>query len=161
MELDILIRELTVPVVSEFDLILHPFSLLETVESENVMPETTLLLFPPTDPILKPLKKFLLVIAKTIWAYSTYWPPEQVMPVTVTLVPLVTATQSSWFITIVFERTTLLLEEKSNPSLLWAAGSPSLAELAASPAVLLSVSPVIVNPSQLVTSKQWVGQFWM
>lgn len=66
-----------VPVVPEFVLILHPFCELLTVESENVISVTVLSDFPPTDPILNP------------------WPPEQVIPVTVIFVPLVTATQSS------------------------------------------------------------------
>lgn len=46
-----------VPVVSALDLILQPFSLSVTVESEKVIPETVLSLFPPTEPILKPLKR--------------------------------------------------------------------------------------------------------
>jgi hypothetical protein len=55
-------QRITVPVVSALDLILQPFSLLDTVESENVMPETTLLLLPPIEPILKPLRELLLVV---------------------------------------------------------------------------------------------------
>lgn len=43
-----------VPVVSELDFILHPFSEFMTVESEKVMPETMLLDFPPTEPIDRP-----------------------------------------------------------------------------------------------------------
>jgi hypothetical protein len=70
-------ERLAVPVVPEFVLIRHPFCELLTVESENVMSVTVLSDFPPTDPMLNP------------------WPPEQVMPVTVIFVPLVTATQSS------------------------------------------------------------------
>lgn len=50
-------RVRTVPVVPELDLILQPFSLSVTLESEKVIPETTLLLLPPTDPMLKPLQK--------------------------------------------------------------------------------------------------------
>lgn len=68
---------LTVPVVPEFVLILHPFCEFVTVESEKVISVTVLSDFPPTDPILNP------------------WPPEHVIPVTVIFVPLVTATQSS------------------------------------------------------------------
>lgn len=85
---------LTVPLVPELDLILQPFSLLETVESEKVIPETTLLLFPPTDPILKPLQ---MSVCAPIWELiaNTHCPPEQVIPVMVTFFPLVTATQSS------------------------------------------------------------------
>lgn len=45
-----------VPVVSALDLILQPFSLSVMVESEKVMPETVLSLFPPTEPMLKPLR---------------------------------------------------------------------------------------------------------
>lgn len=84
--------------VPEFVLILHPFSEFEIVESENVISVTVLSDFPPTDPMLNP------------------WPPEQVMPVTVIFVPLVTATQSSWFLTIVLERTIFVVLEISNPS---------------------------------------------
>lgn len=86
------------PVVPEFVLILHPFWLSEILELEKVIPVTTLLDFPPTEPILNPC------------------PPEQVIPVTVMFVPLVTATQSSWFTTVVFERIKLVDEEMSNPS---------------------------------------------
>jgi len=92
---------------------------------------------------------------------STYCPPEQVIPVTVTFVPLVTATQSSWFLTTVLERTMLVVEEMSNPSELCAAGSPELIALGASPAELSRVRPVIVKSVQPVMSKQWTGQFIM
>jgi len=85
---------------------------------------------------------------------STYCPPEQVIPVTVTFVPLVTATQSSWFLTTVLERTMLVVEEMSNPSELCAAGSPELIALGASPAELSRVRPVIVKSVQPVMSKQ-------
>jgi len=125
-----------VPVVPEFVLIRHPFWLLEMEESENVMSVTTLLLFPPTEPMLSP------------------WPPEQVIPVTVMLEPEVIATQSSWFLTTVFERMLLEVEEKSKPSELCAAASPPLIEFAASPAELSSVSPLMVNPLPPVMSKQ-------
>lgn len=47
----------TVPVLPELVLILHPLSLSVTVESEKVMPETVLSLLPPTEPMLKPLKR--------------------------------------------------------------------------------------------------------
>ena len=46
-----------VPVLPALDLILQPFSLSVMVESEKVMPETELSLFPPTEPMLKPLKR--------------------------------------------------------------------------------------------------------
>ena len=58
-------RVRTVPVVPELDLILQPFSLSVTVESEKVMPETTLLLFPPTDPMLKPLRLSALCLERS------------------------------------------------------------------------------------------------
>ena len=45
---------LTVPVVPELDLMRHPFSLFTICESKNCTPLTTLLLLPPTDPILRP-----------------------------------------------------------------------------------------------------------
>jgi hypothetical protein len=53
----------------------------------------------------------------------------------------------------------LVEEEMSNPSELWAAGSPELAALGASPAELSRVRPVIVKSVQPVISKQWTGQF--
>lgn len=133
----------TAPVVFELVLIRQPFWLLETLESENVISVTTLLLFPPTEPILRP------------------WPPIHVMPVTVTFTPLVTATQSSWLLTYVFDKMTLLLLEKSKPSELCAAARPPDAELAALPALLSRCRLSIVIPVQPVTSKQWTGQFWM
>lgn len=106
-----------------------------------MMSVTVLSDFPPTEPMLRPC------------------PPEQVMVVTVMLVPLVTATQSSWFRTVVLERTKLVVEEMSKPSELWAAGRPELTAFGALPAVLLSVSPVMVIRSHPVMSKQWTGQF--
>jgi hypothetical protein len=138
-----IVGRLTVPVVPEFVLILQPFSLFVTLESEKVISDTTLLLFPPTDPILRP------------------WPPEQVTPVTVTFVPLVTATQSSWFVTVDDDRIMFVVEEISNPSELCAAGFPPLAEFGALPAELSNLIPVTVKPLQPVISKQWTGQFWM
>jgi hypothetical protein len=104
---------LTAPVVPELVLILQPFWLLEIVESENVTSVTTLLLLPPTDPMERP------------------WPPMQVIPVTVTFTPEVTATQSSWLETQVFDNMMLLLDEKSNPSELCAAARVPDAALAA------------------------------
>ena len=92
---------------------------------------------------------------------STYCPPEQVMPVTVILVPLVTATQSSWFLTIVLLNNMLVVLEISKPSELCAAGRPDEAAFGASPAELSRVRPVIVTPVEPVISKQWTGQFWM
>lgn len=44
------------PVVSAFDLMRQPFSESVTVESEKTMLETTLLDFPPTEPMLNPLR---------------------------------------------------------------------------------------------------------
>lgn len=102
------------------------------------------------------------------------------MPLTVTLTPDVTATQSSWLDTQLSFRMILLLDEKSKPSLLWAAGSPSEREFAAFhfvshsyhlnmyfvdnsskeekptfPAELSRVRPDIVSPTQPVTVKRW------
>ena len=76
-------------------------------------------------------------------------------------VPLVTATQSSWFFTTVFANTTFVEPEMSKPSELCAAALPPLAELEASPAELSRVRPVIVKPLAPVMSKQWAGQFRM
>jgi hypothetical protein len=73
---------------------------------------------------------------------------------TVMLVPDVTATQSSWLITVVSVMTMFVLPETSKPSLLWAAGRPPDAELGALPAELSRVSPVIVVPEAEVISKQ-------
>jgi hypothetical protein len=106
-------RELTEPVVPELVLILHPFVLELMVESLNVTPATTLLLFPPTEPIERPC------------------PPIHVMPLTVMLLPDVTATQSSWLETHESLRIVFVQELKSKPSELCAAGSPSDAEFAA------------------------------
>jgi hypothetical protein len=89
---------LTLPVVPEFVLIRHPLELFLTTELEKVTPSTTLLLFPPMEPMLKPC------------------PPLQTMLVTVIFVPLVTATQSSWFVTVLSVNRMLFAEEKSNPS---------------------------------------------
>jgi hypothetical protein len=151
-----------VPLLSALDFILQPFSLSVTVEFENVIPETTLLLFPPTDPMLKPLQRSQSAFHISTWEnWISYCPPEQVIPVTVMFVPLVTATQSSWFFTTVSDKMTLEQLEKSKPSELCAAALPSLAELEASPAELSSVRPVIIKPSAPVMSKQWTGQFWM
>lgn len=89
----------------------------------------------------------------------SYCPPEQVIPVTVIFDPLVIATQSSWFLTTVFDKTTFEQPEKSKPSELCAAAKSPLAELGESPAELSSVKPVMVRSSAPVTSKQWTGQF--
>jgi hypothetical protein len=59
---------------------------------------TRLLLLPPTDPIERP------------------WPPEQYMLLTVTLLPEVIATQSSWLITVESVIRVLLQLERSKPS---------------------------------------------
>lgn len=131
--------KLTEPVVPEFVLIRHPFWLLVTTEFENVTRSTVLSLLPPMEPILKP------------------WPPVQVMPVTRIFCPLVTATQSSWLLTDVFSRMRLLVDEISNPSELWAAGNPPLAELGALPAELSRVMPVSKMVSPPVISKQCTG----
>jgi hypothetical protein len=58
---------------------------------------------------------------------------------TVIDVPEVTATQSSWLYTDESVRVRFVDDLMSKPSVLWAAGSPSLAALGASPAVLFSV----------------------
>ena len=66
--------------------------------------ETSLSDFPPIDPIESPC------------------PPSQTRFETVMFEPDVTATQSSWFKTVVLVMKMLVLPEMSNPSLLCAAG---------------------------------------
>lgn len=56
----------TVPVVPEFVFIRHPFCEFEIFELLKVTPVTLLSDLPPTEPMLRP------------------WPPEHVIPVTVT-----------------------------------------------------------------------------
>lgn len=50
----VLCHQLTLPVVSALLLMRQPFSLLTTWEFLKVTPATVLLLFPPTDPMLRP-----------------------------------------------------------------------------------------------------------
>src|ERR1700712_799179 len=127
------------PVVFELLLILAPFWLLRICESSNKMFVTLLLLLPPTDPMLRP------------------WPPSQYIPETVTLLPLVIATQSSWFSTVLSRIIVLLQVLTSNPSVLWAAGRPSDRLLGALPAVLSRVMPDITKPAEFSMLKQCVG----
>jgi hypothetical protein len=89
------------------------------------------------------------------------WPPSHTMFETVMFVPEVTATQSSWLMTVVSVMTIFVLPETSKPSLLCAAARPPEAALGAFPAELSSVSPVMVVPDAEVISKQWTGQFWI
>jgi hypothetical protein len=69
-------EQLTAPVVPEFVLIRHPFWLLLTVESENVMSVTVLSLFPPTDPMLNPLQISILAthFQGRVWIQLTVLP---------------------------------------------------------------------------------------
>ena len=120
---------------------------------EKVTPETVLSSRPPTEPMERPC------------------PPEQVEPDMVMLwsngvsistlpskvselltVPELTATQSSWFITVAPVITTLLLEPISKPSVL----CPSAP---ASPAELSIVIPVIVKPSAPLILTACTGVF--
>ena len=133
----------TVPVVPELVLMRQPFWLLDTVLSEKTTLLTVLSDLPPTLPMLRP------------------WPPEHIMPDTLIVSPDVTATQSSWFLTVMSLSTMLVLLEMSKPSELCAAASLPVLLLGASPAELSSVRPDRVRPSQLVISKQCVGQFWI
>ena len=113
------------------------------VLSRNTMFETTLLDLPPTDPMLSP------------------WPPVQDRSETVTLLPLVTATQSSWLRTEEAVRRTLFEDDRSKPSELWAAGLPAEAAFGASPAELSRVMPEMVRSVHEVIEKQWTGQLRM
>jgi hypothetical protein len=147
------------PVVLKFDLMRAPFCELTiwlSVNCGNVSLRfdqrkvgrtrilvTLLLLLPPTDPMLKP------------------WPPEQYILDTVTLFPLVMATQSSWLYTILLVMVTLLLVLRSNPSELWAAGRPPLLVFGASPAELSRSKFSNNRLEQLEILKRCVGQFWM
>jgi len=133
----------TVPVVPELVLILAPFWEFLMTEFVKRTLDTSLLDFPPIEPMESPC------------------PPSQTMLETVILVPEVTATQSSWLMTVVLVMTILLLEDRSKPSELCAAGRPPEAELAAFPAELSSVKPLIVVPDEEVISKQCTGQFWI
>lgn len=126
----------TVPVVPELVLIRAPFWEFFTTELVKRTLDTSLLDFPPMEPIERPC------------------PPLQTMFETVMFVPDVTATQSSWLMTVVLVMTMFVLPETSKPSLLWAAGRPPDAELGAFPAELSRVSPVMVVPEAEVTSKQ-------
>jgi len=118
-----------------------PFCEFITTELVKSTSETLLLDFPPMEPMDRPC------------------PPLQTMFDTVMLLPDVTATQSSWLITVVEVMIMLLLLETSKPSLLCAAGRPPDAALGAFPAELSSVRPVIVVPEEPVMSKQCTGQF--
>jgi len=126
----------TVPVVPEFVLMRAPFWEFFTTELVKRTSETSLFDLPPIEPIDRPC------------------PPSHTMFETVMLLPDVTATQSSWLITVVEVMRRFVVLETSKPSLLCAAGSPPEAALGAFPAELSSVSPVIVVPEEPVISKQ-------
>jgi len=126
----------TVPVVPELVLMRAPFWEFFTTELVKRTFDTSLSDFPPMEPIERPC------------------PPSQTMLETVMLVPEVTATQSSWLMTVVLVIRRFVLPETSKPSLLWAAGRPSDAALGALPAELSRVRPVIVVPEAEVMSKQ-------
>src|ERR1700761_2531688 len=85
----------TVPVVPEFVLMRAPFCEFITTELVKSTSETLLLDFPPMEPMDRPC------------------PPLQTMFDTVMLLPDVTATQSSWLITVVEVMIMLLLLETS------------------------------------------------
>lgn len=113
-----------------------PFWEFFTTELVKRTSDTLLFDLPPIEPIDRPC------------------PPSQTIFETVIFEPEVTATQSSWLMTVVLVMSMLVLEETSKPSLLWAAGRPSDAEFGALPAELSSVKPVMVVPEAEVTSKQ-------
>lgn len=82
MVMDLNVTPETEPVAPETVLILIPFSESVTVELSMVTVSTVLSSRPPTEPMERP------------------WPPEQVPPVKVMLVPELMAKQSSWFFTL-------------------------------------------------------------
>jgi hypothetical protein len=85
------------PVVLELLLMRAPFSALRTTELVNEMLVTLLLDFPPTEPMDRP------------------WLLLQYMLLTMMLLPLVTATQSSWLMTVLSRILVSLLVPRSKP----------------------------------------------
>jgi hypothetical protein len=87
------------PVVLEFVLMRMPFWELRMTELVKEIEVTLLLDLPPTEPMLRP------------------WLPSQYMLEMEMLAPLVTATQSSWLMTVLSRTMVLLVEARPKPGI--------------------------------------------
>ncbi len=93
-----------------------------------------------------------VVVALSTRANLIPWPPEQYMFEIVILLPLVTATQSSWLSTVESVMIELFVELISKPSELYPAGKPLLRLFGASPSELSRYKLRMWDPS---SSRYW------